>query len=85
MRKIAICKCRQFYDELFQSLNRSQAELGIFSNTIATQQTQVGVISRRLNNTQGKTQPIMKFFIYHSMPKNPERVFPETRKVFFLH
>ena len=37
----------------------------------------------RLKNIQGKIQPIVKFFIYHTVPKNPERVFPETRKVFF--
>ena len=39
----------------------------------------------RLNNIQGKTQPIVNFFIYHTVPKNPERVFPETRKQFFLY
>ena len=25
----------------------------------------------------------MKFFIYHTVSKNPERVFPETQKQFF--
>ena len=34
----------------------------------------------RLNNNQGKIQPIVKFFIHHTEPKNPERLFPETRK-----
>ena len=38
---------------------------------------------RGLNNLQGKTQPIVKFFIYHTVSKNPKRVFPETRKQFF--
>ena len=37
----------------------------------------------RLYNIQGKTQPIVKFFIYHTVQKNPERVFPKTQKQFF--
>ena len=38
----------------------------------------------RLNNIQGKSQPFVKFFIYHTVPKNPEKAFPETLKQFFL-
>ena len=37
----------------------------------------------RLNNTQEKPQPIVKFFIYHTETINPERRFPETRKHVF--
>ena len=36
-----------------------------------------------LNNIQEKTQPIVKFFIYHTVPKNTEKVFPKLRKQFF--
>ena len=38
----------------------------------------------KLNNIQGKTQPIVKFSIYH-FAESAERAFPETRKHFFLH
>ena len=34
----------------------------------------------RLDNIQGKTQPIVK--LYLTVRKNPERVFPETGKQF---
>ena len=39
----------------------------------------------RLNNIQGKTQPIVKFLIYHTVLKNPERKKLATvRNVHFL-
>ena len=37
----------------------------------------------RLNNIQGKTQAIVKFFIYHTVPKNPESIFPKLENIFF--
>ena len=37
----------------------------------------------RLNNIQGKTQPIVKFFINHTVPKNPKGFSPKLENSFF--
>ena len=57
----------------------------ITAKTITSRERPKSASYLGLNNIQGITQPIVKISIYHTVPKNPERVFPETRKQFFKH